>query len=266
MSTTHSSTGTSTTETVIVSGVAPSTRAKVDVADSNFDGLVGKHTFNCVFDLAHWQTSWDEPKRRWCCDHFHWGCDGSSSSGAVTTTTQVSSSTYDCWAGVSNYKVAWSAAKRHWCCLKEHLACDNASTGTTVAHNCSEGRATCITGWSLAKKSWCLQVAGQGCLLTPAPPLILPQAKAQIFKEGSIITQSSSVERLALLLTLVALAGFVAVCRLRWTTQLNSGMRTHYIPCNASQGIFGNDSESVNHPRREELAGNSREGSRSGPE
>jgi len=85
-----------TTSNAMVGGMTPSTRARADVIDNNFDGIVGKHTFNCVSDLAHWQTAWDEPKRRWCCDHFHWGCHGSSSDSAVTTTTKtrVSSSTY----------------------------------------------------------------------------------------------------------------------------------------------------------------------------
>lgn len=281
--TTQSSTGTATTtgptpttaaastpETAMVSGAAPSTRAKADVPDG---GAAGQHTFNCVFDLAHWQTAWDEPKRRWCCDHFHWGCHGSSSSSAVTT-TKVSSSTYDCWAGVSNYKIAWSAAKRHWCCLKEHLACDSASTGTAVAHNCSEGRETCITGWSLAKKSWCLQVAGQGCLLTPAPLQVLPaqptapslMSKARVYGRGGVITQPSSVGSLALLLALIALAGILAVWRLRWVTQPSPGKRAEYVRCDAMQGILCTDAESVSNPRREELAGNSREGSRGGPE
>jgi len=259
----------STTSNVMVSGVATSTRA-----------VVGKHTFNCVSDLAHWETAWDEPKRRWCCDHFRWGCHGSSSDSAVTTVaatsintdsvaipttdTRVSSGTYDCWAGVSNYKVVWSAAKRHWCCLKEHLACDDASTGATEAHNCSEGRATCITSWSLAKKSWCLQVVGQGCLLTTAPPLILPQAKAETFKGGSIVTQPAGVETIALLISLVALVGFLAVCRLRSTTQPNAGMHTDYMLCNLRQGILCIDSESANHPRQAELAGNSHIGNGSG--
>eukprot|EP00419_Tripos_fusus_P024170 CAMPEP_0172729980 /NCGR_PEP_ID=MMETSP1074-20121228/96508_1 /TAXON_ID=2916 /ORGANISM="Ceratium fusus, Strain PA161109" /LENGTH=963 /DNA_ID=CAMNT_0013557599 /DNA_START=72 /DNA_END=2963 /DNA_ORIENTATION=- len=236
-------TTTATSSTTTFMKPAPSTTGKPVVASSKFDGIIGKHTYNCVLDLTRWQTAWDEPKRRWCCDHFHWGCGVPSATPAAAsikttiaaipaTNAQVSSATFDCGAGVSHYKVAWSAAKRHWCCLKEHLACDKASTGTTVAHNCSEGRATCITGWSLAKKSWCLKVGRQGCFLTTAPPLILPQAKAETFKVDSVVAQPHSVETLALtclLASLFALVGFLAACRVRWATQLNSRMHADYM-------------------------------------
>jgi len=266
----------SATVAVMVSSVTPSTTSQVAVTDSNIDGILGEHTYNCVLDLSHWQTSWDEPKRRWCCDHFHWGCDSSSSSdGAVaamaatsktstaalsaalsTTTIDVRSTEYDCWAGVSNYKVVWSTAKRHWCCLKEHLACDNASTRNVAAHNCSEGRATCITGWSLAKKSWCLRVGQQGCLLTTAPPLILPQAKADMFQRGSVVARPPSINRLALkcfLLCLISLVGFVALCRVRRTTQLSSGVHSDYAFCTLRQGILFSESEYANDPGCVEL-------------
>ena len=72
----------------------------------------------------------------------------------------------------------------------------------------------------------------QGCFLTTAPPLILPQAKAETFKVDSVVAQPHSVETLALtclLASLFALVGFLAACRVRWATQLNSRMHADYM-------------------------------------